>query len=320
MKKIIHLIPLLFSIATLAGCQRVEQQAEPVVMTPAHAMPLKDVPPSPDKKDAYQEKSVKPPYKSAVQNEDKASLIYQAKLDLLRISICSDERVESRDKTYSTDEMLQKVIEYFTDIGFRVVDGSPCPSYSSSAEILNKIASERDVDMFVLLSVTAKEADKVGDFYSYEANGRGKVAQVSDRELLTTKSALVRGKRALNEQQAAESALNECGEELAKKLSDEIVRKSGRGTLLRRVRIDGLSKAEDVDYVKIGLLKKPGIQSVTLIGWNKQTERAVFWVRFDASVKGNLAAYLEELGNIRLKVESLEKAGVGSRKKGLLEY
>ena len=174
--------------------------------------------------------------------------------------------------------------------------------------------------MFVLVEAKAKQVDKFGDYYSFEADGRGKVAQISDNELLTTKSAFVRGKRALNEQQAAESALEKCGEELAAKLSDEILRKSARGVLLRRISVDGLRNAEQADYVRVGLAKKKGVQSVALRSWDRSSGRAVFWVRLDASVKENLAAYLEQIDNVKLRVERLDKTGAESRKKGLLEF
>lgn len=319
MKKISYLIPPFFCIMIFAGCQRVDQRTEPVVTAPERTMPVEDVPPTQDRENAYIETSVKPKARPVVPDEGKASLLYHAKLDLLRMLICSEEQVQLSNEKYGTDELLQQVNEHFSDIGFRVIEGSPCPGYSSPAETLSTIANQRDVDMYILLKAKAKQADKFGDFYSFEADGRGKVVQISDKELLTTKSTIVRGKRALNEQQAAESALKKCGQELAEKLSDEILRKSARGALLRRISVDGLSKAEYVDYVRVGLSKKAGIQSVALKSWDKGTGRAIFWVRFDASVKENLAAYLEELDAIKLKVERLEKTGVNSHKKGLLE-
>ena len=316
------LVTLFCCMVILAGCQgqRTDQRTEPVVTAPERTMPAQDVPPTPDRKNTYVETSVKPPFRQAVPDEDKASLVYSAKLDLMRILICSDEQVQSGGENSTSDKLLQQVSEHFTDIGFRVVDGSPCPDYSSSAGALNEIANERDVDMYVLLKADAKPVDKFGDFYSYEADGKGKVAQISDKELVTTKSTLVRGKRALNEQQAAESALAECGKELAMKLSDEILRKSARGILLRRIRVDGIDRAEYADYVRVGLSKKPGIESVVLKSWDENTKRAIFWVRLDASVKENLAAYLEQLDNVNLKVEQLDKTGAESHKKGLLEY
>ena len=103
-----------------------------------------------------------------------------------------------------------------------------------------------------------------------------------------------------------------CGNELAKKVSDEILRKSGRGVLLRRVRVDGISNSAQADYIRVGLAKKPGIQSVTLKNW--KPGRAIFWVRLDAGAKENLAAYLEQLENIRLDVKEVEKTGVRAKK------
>ncbi|MFC1604317.1 hypothetical protein ACFL5F_04740 [Planctomycetota bacterium] len=311
---------LMYCLAALMGCQRADQRADPVVTAPAPAMPAEDVPPAGDRGNTHIVTSVKPPSRPAVPDEDKASLMYQAKLDLLRILICSEEQVQLGSEKQDSDALLQTVSEHFTNIGFRVIDGSPCPDYSSTAGALEVIANQRDVDMFVLLRAQSKQVDKFGDFYSFEAEGRGKVAQISDKELLTTTSAFVRGKRALNEQQAAESALQACGQELAGKLSDEILRKSARGALLRRISIDRLYGTEQVDYVRVGLSKKPGIQSVALKSWDRGTGRAIFWIRLDASVKENLAAYLEEIDNVRLKVERLDKTGTGSRQKGLLEF
>jgi hypothetical protein len=272
-------------------------------------MPAEDVPPAPDRENIHIETSVKPRFRPVVPDEDKASLLYYAKLDLLRILICSEEQVRLGGETLNSDALLQEASEHFTNIGFRVIDGSPCPGYVSSAATLELIANKRDVDMFVLLRAQSKQVSKFGDFYSFEADGRGKVAQISDKELLTTTSAFVRGKRALNERQAAESALKVCGQELANKLSDEILRKSARGALLRRIRVDGLGRAEQVDYVRVGLSQKPGIQSVALKSWDSRSRRAIYWVRMDASVKENLAAYLEDIANVRLQVERLDKAG-----------
>jgi hypothetical protein len=307
-------------MAALAGCQRMDQRVDPVVTDPPRTMPTQDIPPAPDRENTHIETSVKPKFRSAISDVEKASLLYQARLDLLRILVCSEEEVQLSNEKYNSDVLLQEASEHFTDIGFRVIESDQCPAYSSTAGALDIIANQRDVDMFVLLRANSKQVSKFGEFYSFEADGRGKVSQISDKELLTTKSAFIRGKRALNEKQAAESALKECGQELAKKLSDEILRKSARGALLRRIRIDGLYRSEQTDYVRVGLLKKPGIQSVALRSWDRETGRAIFWVRLDASVKENLAAYLEQIKNVRLKVERLDKTGPESRKKGLLEF
>ena len=306
------------------GCQQKQRTtpvAGPVVTSPGPAMPAEGRPPEENRSgDPKTISSVKPPFQPAVPDEDKAALLYQAQLDLLRILICSDETMVLNDEEVSADVMLQQTAEHFSNIGFRVLDGSPCPSYDAPPDQLSAIASQRDVDMFVLLRGKSKQVDKLGNFYSFEAEGRAKVAQISGNELVTAQSAFVRGKRGLNTTQAAESALTVCGEELAKKCSDEILRKSARGALVRRVRIDGLRSAKLVDYVRVGLTGKPGVKSVALINWDEDTGTAVFWVRLDASVRGNLAVYLEQLTEIRLKVERLDQTGSESHKKGLLEF
>ena len=312
MKQGCLLLIVTLCVGCLMGCQRTTPVADRVVEPPARAMPMTDVPPERERSDPYQVKSVKPEFRPAVPDEDKASLMYQAQLDLLRVMICSDEVIRSVEGNIESDYAKQAAIEHFSDIGFRVLEASPCPGFALSNEELAWVAKERDVDLFVMLKVDSKKVDRFGDFYSFEANGRVKVAQISDAELVTSKSTLIRGKRALNEQQAGESALTQCGEELARKVSDEILRKSGRGIMLRRVKIEGIDGARDADYVRVGLIDKPGVRSVTVR--SVKDGRAVLWVRVDPSAEDNLAAYLETLDNIHLKVERIDNKGIKSKK------
>jgi hypothetical protein len=308
----IRIIVLLGALGLLAGCQsspRTTPTADPAVRGPEPSMPMEDKPPVADG-----------PYRPAVSDEDKSALIYQAQLDLLRVLICSQEQIKLSGETVDSDYSLQRVSEHFTDMGFRVLDGAPCPAYSAPAEELKGIANKRDVDIFVVLKVAAQQRDKFGNFYSFEAEGRGKVLQISDKELLTTKSSYALGTRKLREQAAAETALVACAKELGSKLTDEILRKSARGTLLRRVRVTGLTRASQVDYVRVGLQNKPGIHSVTLSNWDRASGVAVFWVRMDASAKENIAAYLEQLDNIKLKVQRLDNTGTDTSKRGLLDF
>ena len=296
--------------ALFGGCghNRITPNPDPAVQPPEPAMPAEDTPP--------REGGT---YSPAVPREDKSALLYQAKLDLLRVLICSEETIKLSDQTHDSDVLRQAVYEHFTDMGFRIIDGSPCPDFNASEVDLGWVANERDVDIYVLLRASAKPYSTFGEFFCFETEARGKVAQISDKELLTTKSATVRGDRDLRENTAAESSLVKCGREMASKLSDEILRKSARGALLRRLRVDGLRTARYVDYVRTGLEGKPGIRSVALRSWDQKTGTALFWIRVDAGAKENLAAYLEQLKTIRLKVERLDKTDVQSRRRGLLE-
>jgi len=313
------ILVLLCSAAALVGCQgqRTTPAAGPVVEPSGPEMPIEPGPPGKKPKDIYIDKPERPP-RPEVPAEAEHALVCNAKLDLLRVFICSDETVHLSDGTHKYDECRQKVTEHLTDMGYRVVEGAS-PGYDVSGRVLESIAKSRDVDLFVLLKAEVKQRDKFGDFYSFEADGRGRVAQIVGEELVTTTSAYVHGKRALSEQKAAQSALQACAKEIGQKLSYEILRKSSSGILVRELIVDGLERAEQVDYVRIGLLKKPGIRSVALKSWDNKSKRAVFLIRLDASVKENLAAYLEKTDNVRLKVKQFEKTELKSREKEFLE-
>ncbi|MBN1506064.1 MAG: hypothetical protein JW955_04415 [Sedimentisphaerales bacterium] len=323
MFKMARFVSLLLCCAVLfGGCRSVRTTpvSERVVNPPEPAPPAPDVPPVKQPGSTTTVTSVNNTTVSSVPGEDKPSLIYQAQLDLLRILVCTEEAKEIGGQTTRTDVMQQAVAEHLSNLGFRILDGPRCPGYLTPTRELAALANERDIDLFVLLRGTSKQVDKFGSFYSFEVDGRGKVVQITGEELLTTQSELVRGKRALNREQAAESALRVFGEKLGTMLSDEIVRKSGRGVLVRRVRVDGLPRLEDADNIRVDLGRKPGIRSVALSGWDERTRVAVFWVYLDASAKENLGAYLEELGQIRLRVERLDQTGAATEKKGRLEF
>jgi hypothetical protein len=323
MFKMARFVTLVLCCAVLfGGCRSVRTTpvSERVVNPPEQAPPAPDVPPVKQPGSTTTVTSVNNTTVSSIPSEDKPSLIYQAQLDLLRILICTEEAMVIDGQTQPTDVLHQAAAEHLSDLGFRVLDGPPCPGYQASAGELTVLANERDIDMFVLFRGTSKQVDKFGNFYSFEVDGRGKVLQIAGNELLTTQSEMVRGKRALNQVQAAESALRLFGEKLGTMLSDEIVRKSGRGVLVRRVRVEGLRELRYADNIRVDLGRKPGIRSVTLSGWDERTRVAVFWVYMDASAKENLGAYLEQLGQIRLRVERLDQTGAGTEKKGRLEF
>lgn len=319
MKRINYLILLLICCLTaLAGCQgqRTTPSALPVVQPTEPAMP---VPPGPTDEKPEGTHIIKPEQsgRAELPVEDEHALVCSAKLDLLRVLVCSDETVHLSDETYKSDECRQKVVEHFSNMGYRVVDGA-YPGYDVSGGALSEIANKRNVDLFVLLKADVKQWDKLGDFYVFEADVRGRVAQIVGDELVTATSAYLHGKRALSEQKAAQSALQACAKEIGQKLSYEILRKSSTGILVRKLVIDGLERSEQVDYVKVGLLKKSGIQSVERTSWDEKNRRGVFLIRLDASAKEHLAAYLEQIDNVRLEVKRLEKTEVKSRKKKFL--
>ncbi len=273
-----------------------------VVLPPGPAEPIEDVPPGQDRPE--------------ITDAEKASLMYQARLDLLRVMLCSEESVGAGGRQDASDSFLQAAKEHFTNIGFRVVEANDCLGYNASSAEIRNWAFKHDVDLMVLFDVRAETAHKFGNFYSYEARARGKVMQISDRELVTTASARVRGERELSEAGAARSALEKCGGDLAAKMSDEILRKTARGLLLRRMEVDGLANVQMAERIRVKLSKKPGVEAVRLTSWDADSRRALYWVRINPAELENLASYIQEIriGLSRIRVVRLDKEGPGVRR------
>ena len=304
-------------VVLCGGCQgeRTTPVTSPAVNPPRATGPAQDVPPVTPPGNPTTVNSVNRGNKPALPDAEKSSLIYQAKLDLLRILICCDEGVVVEGRPHPSSAMQQVVAEHFSNMGFRVLDGSPCPEYTAPPEELALLANERDVDLFVLLRSVSTPVDKFGEFYSFEVDGRSKVVQISGNELLTTRKCRSARQTCFERRTGGRERLKMCGEELAKKLSDEIVRKSSRGRSGAPGSRRGLAQFTYADWIRVDLEHKPGIQSVALSGWTERTGTAIFWVRLDAGAKENLGAYLEQLDQIQLHVQRLDQTGAATERR-----
>lgn len=129
----------------------------------------------------------------------------------------------------------QQIEERLSGLGFRVLNTGLQLPYLTSPNQFAVIAKQKDIDLFFLVRANAYMVDKFGLFYTYDVGGSVKVVQGTGHELFTIQHANIRGKRSFRERTAGESTLAICGEGLFNLLTDEIVRKSSRDLLLRRI-------------------------------------------------------------------------------------
>ncbi len=312
MKKCVLSLGIVLTVLFIGGCgsskPRTPDYQDPRVVTQPETEP--PILPTPVETKKNDDPILRPDNNSGdiISSDQESNLVYQAKLDLLRLLICCDG--ES-----GADDLKDEIKRHFVNLNYRVLDFYKCPGYNPRPETVERLADEYDADLMVLARLTrVDQKDKFGNYYLYEAEADGKVLQIVGNEVLASKDVYVYGKRTTNQSQAVKNTVQKCGEELAGELSYEILRKSGSGVLVRRIQVDGLKRVKYVDYIETELQKLPGVKSVSRISWDSQTGRALFWVRMDAGIKDNLAAYLEQLDTIHLKVTRLDKTGLETDK------
>ena len=109
---------------------------------PAPTPPIEDDPPQ-RREDPYIVKP-SPLARPDVPDDQTAALMYQARLDLLRIMICSEERLTLDGESFDSDFALQTAQEHFSNLGYRVVEGYGCPGYNATGPELRTAARQKD--------------------------------------------------------------------------------------------------------------------------------------------------------------------------------
>jgi len=260
--------------------------------------------------DPYAINAIKRTYHPTPQLVDKASLVYQANIDLVSIKICSEERIV--DGNGELQLVQQQIHDRLSRLGFRVVNVGRTLPYHASLSAFAIVGNQKDIDFFVMIRAKAYMVDKVDSHFLYEADGYIKVVQGTGHELLTVQQIDISGKRGMTPRSAGESALTICGAALVNKVSEAIVRKSSRGMLLRRISIHHINEIEVVNQIKRSLSKKLGVHSVALKKYDKSEGHAIFWVRSDVATVGVLGEYLSQVDGVKIKVHRSDPLGVGA--------
>ena len=254
--------------------------------------------------------SVSPPLRSRLSDEDKQSIIEASLINLQRMFVNADEKLVlstgTQESTAARDAMVTKLAE----LQFDVIQTTETLPFTPSEAEQDAFRRKNDVNLVFLLQAEAAKADKFGNFWSYQGKAQGKVLNLTTRQVVTSKTITKRGRRALDEAEAAEDALAAAAKDLNTYLTDEVVRKWEYTSLVRMIlevnNVDTISQADDL---RVGLQRRVGVFYVSLESWDYESQKAVLEVLCRFDVQRFLVAYVEELREGGLKLRWVRSGG-----------
>ena len=210
--------------------------------------------------------------------------------------------------------LSEGITSKLTAAGITVRDLGRATDYDSPANAYGTSAGAEGLDMLVVLWGEVYQADRFGNFYSSGAGGRAKVLDAVEGVEFGARSVKTRGERQLTVIDAERSALETAEGALTGPLADEIARRAQTGGCAVRVTLSGIRSTEEVDRIRAYLRTRRGVIAAKSSSWSDITRSARFIVRIHPSTKGNLAAYLETVPGIPMKVADIRPRDVSGQR------
>ena len=303
-----------------AGCGRTQQPDRPpplaVSNPPGPETPL--VPPpqptgpaertTPQRPDVVT--GVRPPLKGRLSDEEKQRILEASLLSLQRLVLSAEERLSLSAGAESSNAAKEELATRLSELGFRIVETTSSLGFTPTEATQDVFRTANDCNLAVLVKGEAKETDKFGNFWSFESRLQGKVLNLATHQVIATKTVLKRGKRALDERQAAEDAQEAAARDLATYLTDEVARKWEATSLVRVILVaSNIDSAAQADDLRVGLQKRVGIYYVSLDAWDDAVNQAVYEILCRFDVERFLPAYIEELRKGGVEIKKIERRG-----------
>ena len=318
----ISLSLLLITMLGLAGCAARDRHYEGKDYDEARPGPVKPGPeesPAPPPVNQNEQKPrdphmVKPetrPLSPRLSDVEKQDIGRKALFDLQRMIISSEERMDLSDGVERTNVARDVLATKLEELTYNVVATTSELGYSPSESEQNRFREMNNCNLAFLLKGEAEQFDKFGDFYAYKAEVKGKLLNLTTHQEIASKTVRKKGRRALDESEAARDALESAAADMSTYLTDEASRKWEATSLISlRLICTDLGHVQEVDDVRIGLQRRPGIYYVSLEHWDKQSDTAVYEILCRYDVREYLVDYVDELRIGRIQVEHVERGRI----------
>lgn len=312
----------------LAGCahQRTEPQDAPAARA-APVRPGPDSPPGPPPAPAAdaepitqpptparpqeRERLVQPkidPLPGRLPPQEKQEIARKALLDLQRVVICSHERLHLPDGRLPAAAAARLLETRLAELGYRVMQTVADLPFEPSEATLDAFRENNKCNLVFLIGGEATPRDSLAGEWSYEADLRGKVVNLTTHQVIAARTIRKLGRRSSDAFQAARDALESAAADLATYLTDEVSRKWEVTTLVRIVLVcDRLHHIREADDIRIGLQRRPGIYYVSLERWDEASQRGWYEVLCRYDVLQYLPTYVDDLTRGRVRIERFEQ-------------
>ena len=308
---------------SMVGCQsrdrRYERRDYPEARPPVVKPGAEEAPAPPptqrdygqSKQDPYVVKPATEPLRGRLSDAQKQEIARRALFDLQRMVISSDERIYLSDGVEDTSVARDVLATKLEELTFHVVASTSELWFNPSEREQDRFRELNRCNLKFCLEGEAEQVDKFGNFYLYRAKLRGKVLNLTTHQEIASKTIRKDGRRALDEVEAAEDALESAAADMATYLTDEVARKWEATSLIRiRLIITDIDHAQEADDVRIGLQRRVGIYYVSLERWDKESDTGVYEVLCRFDVREYLVGYVDELRIGRIQVERVERGKV----------
>lgn len=235
----------------------------------------------------------------------KEDVLRQANLDELRVVVVCGEGKSSGEQQAFYDVCRTALQSSLLKAGMRIIPaGKTTISFDSSPEQISRFGRKLRADLIILARPEVKLADKFGSYYSYKAEIESRVVKGYTGEFLATHRIGAEGKRSLDREEAADSALTNASVKTADYIVRQVVERAKR-VFSRQLFVTNVESRWQVDLILKALSKMKEVKYVSLEQFNPKV--AVFEVELGSRAKEKLAYYVEHLGiiNLRVKRQSL---------------
>jgi len=250
------------------------------------------------------------PLKGRIADDEKQRIIEASLINLQRMIVGTDEQVVLSGGAQPSEAAKEQMVTKLGELEFNVIQSNEKLSFSPTEQEQEGWRRGNNCNLLFLLKGEAKKQDKFGNFYSFEAKLQGKVLNLTTHQIIASKTITKRGRRALNEDEAAEDALRVAAKDLSAYLSDEVIRKWEFTSLVRMaLEVNNIESIAQADDLRVGLQKRLGVFYVSLDSWDHESEKAIYDVLCRFDVQRFLAAYVDELRDGGLNVRWIKKGG-----------
>lgn len=252
----------------------------------------------------------RPPLKGQIPDAEKQRIIEQTLLNLQRLIVSTDERLLLSTGPEPSDVARNALTQKLAELGFKVIQSTSSMGASPSESTQDAFRKANDCNIAVVVQSDAKKQDKFGNFWSFESSMNAKVLNLTTHQVIASRTILKRGRRALDERQAAEDAQESAAKDLATYLTDEVVRKWEATSLIRvTMFVRNIDNANQADDLRVGLQTRPGIYYVSLEFWDDKAQTAVYEILCRFDVERFLTGYVSELRMGGIEIKRIERKG-----------